>query len=248
MNEDEIQETGWSHASVAERVTNPLRIGHILNGLMESRALLTVSVPGLKDPCISVIFRIEPDQRAFLIDELTPKDGHDALIERKHLGIHAMLHGVHVYFRADVSGHGEEGGLTYYRLPFPDTLLYEQKRDHYRVYVNTGQGTLVGLPEIHGNEVSGRLFDLSVGGAGIRFPSDATIRAGMLLHNAHIDLPGEGRLDCSLEVRHTHHVPTYDELHAGTCFVGLQGLQERAIQRCVRSLERESRRRQTDGL
>lgn len=238
----------YDYASSAERVTDERRIAHMLKGLMDSRALLTVSVPDHSDACNSVIFHIDPEQGILYLDELTPQSGHEKLLAVGRAGIHAMLHGVHTYFRASLASHGEENGIAYYRVPYPDVLFYEQKREHYRVYIGLSQRLPVDIREnFRDGVMSGRLYDLSVGGVGIRFPADVSLTEGEVLPNCRIELPGEGRLDCSLEIRHVHHDPAHNEIHVGARFINLQGLQQRAIQRCVQAFEREAIRKQTRG-
>lgn len=94
------------------RVTDPRRIGQILQRLWESRGLLAVHVAHSDETCTTTVLRVDPARARFDLDELTPEPGHRALLTARSLRALARLDGVEIAFQASVEGIASERGIA----------------------------------------------------------------------------------------------------------------------------------------
>jgi c-di-GMP-binding flagellar brake protein YcgR len=249
MNEQNNNANGpYQYESSTERVTDPTRITGLLKSLVESRSLLTVTIPDVAEPYISALLKVEPDTQSIILDELSPASGHAHLLKARMLNVYAMLNGVDLHFKTSLQQTGEKDGIAYYRAAFPTFMHYMQRRANYRVYVGLGRAAPVelGLSDETGETiVQGRLHDLSVGGIGAMFPLYTPLQEGQTINHCVLALPGGDHLTCALEVRFLRFEESRGQLRVGAQFAGLGPREERLIQRYVLALEREAMKKQT---
>ncbi len=230
--------------SDTEVVKEPLRIVRLLKDVRDTHALVTVTIPERNQIYNSAILEIDSDKSEILLDELTPPEGHQQLLESRELSAYARVRGVGVYFRTSLREAGIENNIAFYRAGLPQMLFYGQKRSHYRVRVGLGQLAPVMLTEEEKSITEGQLRDLSVGGIGASFPSGVPIKVGDRFASCLIELPGGGAISCAIEVRFAQVDPQHRQMRVGACFVNLDAAQERMVRRCVTELEREAIRKQ----
>ena len=233
-----------NYDSGSEKVTNRFRVIDILNRLKDARSLVSVTIADSAEPYNSAILQVATDPDYLVLDELTPQQGHDRLLEKRTLRAFARLDGVEIRFAAELAEAGSDNGIAFYRLPLPRELDYAQKRSAFRAQVGMGLDVPIQLSDDRGNRVEGRLSDLSVGGLGGVLPPDVRVDKGTVL-TCLMELPGVGRFTCPMEVRFAKVKPDPERLRIGGRFVDLTMGQERALQRSVNFLQRELLRKQT---
>lgn len=261
MNDE--KKTGlYEYESAAERVEDPQRINTVLKGLQIGRCMLTVVVPGVNQPYLSVMLKADPN-RGFWIDELTPRSGHEALLRIGRVHINASLHGIGVHFKSVMRQAGETGGVAWYRFEPPEMLHYLQRRSWCRVRVGTLNPVAVHIepcetPDGEGDEgdlpivcplpfpeqpIHGRLFDISRGGIGVLLPRDTVLARGQRLERCIIDIPETEPLETAVEVRHTFLDSVTNMQRTGASFIKLDVRQKRVVKAFVRALERAELRK-----
>jgi c-di-GMP-binding flagellar brake protein YcgR len=171
------------------------------------------------------------------MDEITPRKGHEKLLQHKALKAYALLKGVKVHFSVELRKTDSKDGIHYYVFSYPDFVYYAQQRTHYRVHVPGAKQKAVRL-----SKANGRLVDLSLGGVGALFPNDSEIQEGEILSNVEIQLPDGSILYCDLEICHVVPLEAQKQSRVGARFVNVPRDQQRRLQRCITSLEREELR------
>ncbi|RMG50477.1 MAG: hypothetical protein D6717_13835 [Gammaproteobacteria bacterium] len=224
----------------SRRIEGRTGITHTLEGLMNRRALITAVVGDDESQTYATaVLAVFPDRERLVLDELTPEEGHQRLIEEKHIRCHALLDGIRTSFSSQLVHHDSKDGISYYVLAYPERIFYEQKREDYRVRVARELRSAVRIEE----RVEGQVHDLSLGGLGILFPGHSHFHTGEILMNATIILPNKRTIQCDLEVRHQSEVPELNKKRVGCRFLRLEPPARREIQRCVLYLEREEIKR-----
>jgi c-di-GMP-binding flagellar brake protein YcgR len=222
------------------------RIRRLLNDLKDAKALVTVSVPGAGELFNSAILGVKAGPEGpVLLDELKPSHGHELLLGARRLQVQGRLEGLSVRFETELLSSGVAKGLAFYRVRLPEELEHDQKRQYYRVRVGLNLKLPVVVLDQADLTLDGELRDISVGGIGAAFTPGVPIESGMAIEACWIDLPGGESVSCGLKVRHTEVDTPHRELHVGASFVGLTPAQERVVQRCIHTLEREEIRRKT---
>src|SRR5690606_23737999 len=129
-----------------------------------------VTLPDSRRNYHSAILRLEPEEGYLLLDELHPREGHERLLIHRRLQASAMVQGVELRFRAQVQATGEESRIAFYRLGFPEELVYVQRRSSFRVPVPEEARLLARLEGKSERALSVRITDLSEGGVAVEFP------------------------------------------------------------------------------
>lgn len=210
----------------------------VLDGLQSSRSLITVIIGDQnKERYSSAVIAVYPEERQFVMDEITPKAGHERLLQANKLKAYALLKGVKVHFTAEVLKADSKDGIPYYVFSFPEYIYYAQQRTHYRVHIPGAR-----QKAIQAGAAEGRLVDLSLGGIGAIFPEDSDLNEGDILSNVRIQLPDGNSFHCDVEVCHIIPIQQQKQYRVGARFINVPKQQKRQIQRCVTSLEREELR------
>ncbi|HQU15115.1 MAG: flagellar brake protein [Gammaproteobacteria bacterium] len=220
-----------------ENVTDPTRIVALLRGLMDSHALLSVSIPGEQSLYSSALLEVDPDLGHLLLDELNPRRGHERLLEARKLQVIGRLHGIEIRFPAAVQEIGGAAGIAYYQLAIPGLVRYRQRRTHYRVEV--GASLVIPVQLALGPEqlLDGSLHDLSVSGVGAYLAS-GTLQRGDTVPACVVQLPDAPPLRSALEVCYVRFDEARGKLRIGGRFLDLTRAQQKCLERFVAELER----------
>lgn len=221
----------------SEQVSEAGRIHALLKSIQDARALVSVSICGRKGVYNSAILDCDLNKHEFVLDELTPLEGHVRLLQSACLSVYARVNGIGIYFESPLGDVGVQDNIAYYRQPLPQRVFYGQKRADYRV--RPAMDTPI--PIVLGDTqpiAEGELLDLSAGGIGLRVGVDTPVIAGETLNTCLITLPGGDTLCCRLQIRFVRQDPNAHELQLGARFLGLNPTQQRAVRRCVAELER----------
>lgn len=224
-----------------ERITSIPQLAAILRRLHDEHALLSVSFPGGKEIFTSAVLDVKPDQSLFLLDELSPRHGHEQVKPESILTVEARLQGVDVRFQAQVKELAEEDGIALYRAALPEYLLYRQRRQFHRVPVKLTLQHGISLAAAADKPVNARLTDMSVGGFGGVAAQNSNLVEGAI-YTCHIQFPRQEPVTASVQIRFAKVDSVRRQQRFGAMFVDLSPQDSRRIQRIVMDLERELRR------
>jgi len=236
-------------------LVDPTEIGKALTAVIESRSQLTVRIDDRLTPYVSLLVEVDSEERVLYIDELLPQNGNDALGNGERFSIRALCRGIPVFFGDNqilsAESEDETGPLTY-KVPFPEKLVYQQRRQFFRVTVAANQNCNAVLVREHAESgkgtdalsLRGRVIDLSQRGFGVQFPGlvSPEMIEGECIQECEISLPDLEYVTCQAEVRYFFYDEQRDISVAGLRFDGLAKPDQRMIDRYVLQLQREARK------
>lgn len=226
-----------------DTIRDPQIIAGLLRRIMEQRALLRVTVPGVRGSFNSAILRMDPEQDLLILDELNPRRGHERLLEVRTLQAGAQVQGVETRFSGAIEEAADANGIAYYRLRFPREVLYIQRRTSFRVKVGMTTPIAAVFDRNDGRQLRGRIIDLSEGGMGVEFSQHVTLQPGEIVP-CQMRLPDGQHLGCKLEIRHTSGAKEQNLMRIGGRFVELHPQRRKVLARLVANLQRDMIRKQ----
>ena len=228
-----------------EIVDDAAKIHSLLVHIQTSRALLSVKVPSAASTYNSMIMEIDTAHHWISIDELHPAEGHKIFLAQRKLTVFGVYDGVDIRFDAALLEAGIQANINFYKIRFPKTLKYFQRRSSYRVRLLRSHPVPVVLLLGPGDYAKGELYNISSGGLGIKFvraiPKPPAL--GQLLPECEIHFADGEKFVCALEARHMINIKNNDQALLGARFMNLNGAQQRTINRFIAMLEREARRK-----
>jgi len=226
-------------------ITDPVKIAALLSEIEVSSPLCSVQIEGSQNEYNSSILGIKLDKNLIVFDELIPKDGNFEIQKAPSVKMSTFHKGVHLSFTLTGVETGYSKGITYYRAAIPDRIYYPQRRRAPRIEISSIDIGFSGVSERTGISVTGYLFDLSRGGAGIDVPVNrARVQRGDRIKNCQLVLD-EYTMDFDFSVRFTKAVPiSPNRVQIGGFFENLSSKSEAKLSYFVASLERVEIRKQ----
>lgn len=221
-------------------VTYSKHISHLLSRLLESHSLLTVGLSGSKSSYSSAILLLDFDAEYIVLDELTPVSGHNKVVANTKLHIRGRLDGVEIVFDTIVLEIGGSNGIGFYKASLPEEVLYNQRRDNYRLLVSRAESIPVYLKASRADLCEAELKDISLGGLKAKLKPGTTfaMKPGDVA-NCTVDLPDTGRIESELQMVHVVSSELHRTVTFGGRFLGLTREHQTAIQRFIAEFERE---------
>jgi len=223
------------------------QIFSILNAVQKARTPIMIKFEGIERYFTSLILRTDLDEGYLIIDEIAPESGHEMALQGRSFSIRGSHHGVSLYFRPNVVvGSGIENDIAFYKINFPQEMIYQQRRTAYRAPVPLGLDIQAKLVSPHHGTLSGILYDISTGGCRLNFKGnlDPEFARGDLIDNFQLILNDGEKLSCPVQVCHSQFVRDWKQTTCGLQFVDLDKLSIKKIDRFVYFLQREARRLQ----
>ena len=223
--------------------SSPAYIAAMLRRMLDQRCLLTVQIGAHPALYTSALLEVVREAEYMVLDELTPKAGHRLLAAGNALHIRGLVDGTEVRFTSRVTQINTQDGLPFYKVPFPSSLEYVQRRQSPRVQIPLNYGVPVSILLLEAREFNGELRDISAHGLGMRvriggpdpaqdqgkrgichIKISATLEIVTDINLCHIDPPVRGRVS-----------------RIGAQFVQLRQEQADRIERFCVELERQPR-------
>jgi c-di-GMP-binding flagellar brake protein YcgR len=178
---------------------------------------------------------------------LNPQEGHKKLVEVRRLSAFGDHEGVDIRFDASVLDFDSQANIYFYRLQFPKTVKYFQRRSSYRVRVLRTSAIPVRLVAKSGAVAKGELYNISAGGLAVKFLNrlPAGFERGEIVQDCELAFPDGGKIVCTVEIRHVMTGRNDDQPIVGLRFTTLNTTQQRLINRFIATIEREIRRKST---
>jgi c-di-GMP-binding flagellar brake protein YcgR len=243
-----VQAAHFTPQEQIERIAQRDRIADLIMRAQRARALLSVTFRGQAGCYSSALLKVTPEQDYLLLDELYPLAGHWRFMRAARAVVRARLNGALLEFNAELIEAARYNAIAFYKIAFPGSVRYTQRRRAHRVALDPGQAVplLIGSPGA--GLYRGVLRDLSVGGVGAQFTQQAPLpfKQGELLPGLTLQLSPSRQLNSRLEVRFLSRDGFQGFTRLGGRFIGLEAAQQQLVERTVAALERK-RRRQKAG-
>lgn len=226
-------------------ITLPEKIVTLLSEIEQSSPLCTVQIDGSAHEYNSSILGIKPEKNLIILDELVPKEGNQALEKTRALKLLTFHKGIHLSFNLSEIELGHSRGISYYKAAIPDRIFYPQRRRSPRIEISSIDIAFNGVSERTNVSVSGYLFDLSRGGAGIDLPVNrARVQRGDTIKNCQISFE-EYVMDFDFAVRFVKPISlNSSKVQIGGFFENLSSKSQSKLSYFITSLERVEIRKQ----
>jgi len=233
---------GETRDSGEENVTSRSLIVATLHQLKTEHELLCVRVPGCADTASSAILCVKEDQDCYYLDELNLPATHKAFLKKRKAVINCRLQGMEVRLPCHLVKASSDGGIALYKISIPNRMIRVQRREHFRLKLNSGLMVPVTVPRLEGDQATGEAFDLSTGGVGAFIHTKNIPSRGQVLTEVSIALPQSPSFKTNIEIRFARVDDIHHTLRIGGRFVDLNRNQERVIEHFLAEQQRKRRR------
>jgi len=200
-------------------------------------------MPGVPEIFFSAILSVNPNQNYILLDEINSPHGHELLLIHKKFNILTKIDGIELQFSGNLINATEKNGIAIYKIEFPESVLYLQKRQSFRINIGLGTSIPIKLKREDGIPVYGRIINLSETGAGIMLDTPCSIQISDIFPHCELRISEELTIKCQLEVCYISTDKTNDPQRVGGQFIGLDGSQQRELRKLVLKLQRDLMKR-----
>ena len=217
---------------------------NLLRRLQTARSLVKVKIDKDSDEYNSIILDANYDSNEFYLDELNSEYGHKKIKNGTLIHVDGRLQGVRMQFQAKVLGVESNNSIAAYRLVLPKSMLYQQRRRHYRARVNGDQKLAISIPVPLKHHVLGDIVDISASGfcSRLDYSDSINFQAEQAIYSATINLPGRNEITCDIQVRSVRSYPEEGYALIGSQFIEIQPNQQIHLERVVAMLDRNHRR------
>ena len=163
-------------------------VGKILEIVRSDRNMLTVRLHGEETSYNSTLLEIDHHNKSFLIDELFPTEGNTILRKGNRVHVITRQSGIHIEFDSTVHKRGKQDRFTVYQMQFPEYIRQEQRRDSHRAPVDLSNNPRVTISTPSGVQLAGQLTDISTGGFGALFNSNAQLNKATVMEDCSIQI------------------------------------------------------------
>ncbi|KZZ45441.1 hypothetical protein A3759_09865 [Thalassolituus sp. HI0120] len=224
-------------------LTAPEDVYGALRKIVLMETPVKVHIEGSSEIFRSAVTKAELKSRSFFMDQVIPNEGNDLIRKGRRFSIECDSQGVRIEFK--VSGRMKfNPSKEQYRVEFPESLLYLQRRTAYRVMVPPAHDIRlkVKMSDDQG-EVAGIIKDLSSSGFRAQIKGNVKKRLEEIRNFpiAKIRFNQEHFMDCSLEARHVI-LDDNGDTHCGFAFSMMSATAQRYIDRLITEFQWEERR------
>lgn len=223
-------------------LTEPEDIYGAIRRILLNEQPVQLLIDGGNEKFSAVISDTDLKSRSFFLGHIIPVSGNDLIRAGRRFSIESRTDGVHIKFKVD-------GRLAFqpkkgqYRVEFPSSVLYLQRRGAYRVNILPSHNIRLRLSmNDQEGDLLADLIDLSSSGFKARFKGN--IKKRLLGQGtfsiARLRFNREHDLDCSLKV---HHIDILDDSFtlAGFEFMSVSSAGQRFIDKLITELQWEER-------
>jgi len=222
-----------------EKITNPHESARLLEMAKSRRTLLEVSMPGVPDIFFSAFLAINADDQFILLDEINTRHGHELFMVHKTINISTKLNGIDLSFSSKLLQAFEKDGIAVYKIKYPESVMYLQQRQSYRINIGLGISIPVKMKREDGVPLYGNMINLSETGAGIALDSPCVVHMSEILPFCELRISEEQTIRCQLEIRYIKANEENKPQHIGGQFIGIDNMQQRELSKVVTTLQRD---------
>tara|TARA_R110002110_G_scaffold33533_1_gene114753 strand:- start:69466 stop:70239 length:774 start_codon:yes stop_codon:yes gene_type:complete len=165
----QIEEIPENLISEEENISpsHQIYIEKILQNLISSRAILNIQFPKTDINCVSILLEANKRNDYIIIDEITPTEGHNKALQGHPFSITTREHGISLSFQSRLLKHVDEKNVSFYYLPYPHEVQYQQRRKAYRVPIQSEKALRADIFLPNQPRLTAKVSDISV--TGLRF-------------------------------------------------------------------------------
>lgn len=228
--------------------------------LKRAHRLMWLRAEGDSNTYQTVILHVDTEEPFMLIDEPFPIDGVLEGLIGKDVTLMFNENGLQQEMSCQLIGRAGDSGASLYQLSYPESVGAKQRRDMYRLPVETTNHVRINadslshwVPEEDGSVVAPVVLDISVSGMRWAVPGNRQldVHAGKLLTALDVSVAGCGDFTVDFDVSHSQWVPSSDSGQSdhtvvGGSFVGLGVKQKQQLERYITLIQRQQCREKRD--
>jgi len=226
-------------------ITDPQKIRKLLQQIIESPPLCTVSIRNSSKVFFTSVLEIQKDKGLVVFDELTPVAGNNLLNQCDVVRLSTFINGVHLTFDLKQITREQAFNQIVYKALLPETIYYPQRRSSPRIQTDPASIDFQGISRDTGMLIKGYVLDISRTGLCVAFSKAGNgISSGDKLNSCIIQLPGESTFSFDLSVRSIRKAsPSSLQKQIGGFFNGLAPQNQNKLDRAICALERKQIRK-----
>lgn len=198
----------------------------VLLDLKYSRTPLSINFLDVKDPFVSILLDIDINRQFLVIDEINSPLGHKLACQGEIFTVSTAHEGVPLMFSSKVMDHSQINGISFYRIPYPRSIEYMQRRLTTRYTIPfdvnlTADFLLPKKPLIRAN-----IIDISLTGIRLSIPHNVKGLLDSLnkIEQCRILTPYMNAQALSLDVKYVHYVKGKQKTIVGCQFAKLDNV------------------------
>ncbi len=141
-----------------------------LRQLEKARSLLTAHFGGGRHSLLTQVVEVMPDKEVVVLDYGADEKLNRKILEADRIVFKAQHEGITAQFTVDRLQRARRHGKTAFACPLPDSLLWVERREFYRVRVPLGDPVYCEIPQGDDEPLRLRIIDISVAGVGLHDP------------------------------------------------------------------------------
>lgn len=227
------------------RIHSNKEIQSILRGIVKSSSLAALYYDDENDFILTKLLGID-EQNVWLDIGFREADNRRILPSHKIICVSSYLQ-VKVQFVAHQIENALFKNKEAFCLPVPNSLLYLQRRDYFRLIVPVKKPLICVIPAKSNVPIlksSPTIMDISVGGVALECQeNDTEFQPGKVYSVCHIQLPNIGMLTATILVKNIFIVTMHNgevKKRAGCKFIHLSGTMAILLQRYLANLQSEN--------
>ena len=237
-----------SNAIYTTYLQKPVEIANALKTLRNQGAKVQLTFENETTLCGARILDVLDNE--WLLEDLQPRSALKHMTARRRFAFSSRASGVYLYAEQNqVSRIDEDRGVPYFRVPFPTSVLFQQRRRSARFQVpyrtDTRPATVTLVRTItgdkdHGATLEGRMLDISAGGCRLAIPGPVhpPLTSEEVLKGTSIRIPGMYDLEADAVIRHASYNKLTRKVICGLEFTGMDVTDRRRLGQFIQSLVR----------
>ncbi len=138
-----------------------------LRQLAKSHSLITAHFGGGQHSLLTAVLEVLPEKEVVVLDYGANEKINRKILEASRIVFKTQYEGITAQFTVDRVQRAKRHGKTTFACPLPESLLWVQRREFYRVRVPLGDPVFCEIPVGDEEPLSLRIIDISVGGVGL---------------------------------------------------------------------------------
>lgn len=143
-----------------------------LRQLGKGKNMITVHFGGGKYSMLTLVVDVLTDRDLLVLDYGSNENINKKLLEAKRIVFKTQHEGITAQFTATEIQRAKLHGKTAFACPIPDTLLWVQRREYYRVRVPLGDNVSCELINQDKETIHLKILDISIGGLSLESTED----------------------------------------------------------------------------
>ncbi len=235
-----------SNAIYTTYLKTPVEINGALKTLRNQRVGLKLTFENETTIYTARILDVLDDE--LLIEDVQPRSGLQLMTARRRFAFSGRANGLYLYSEENrISRIDEDRGVPYFRVPMPQSALFQQRRQSVRfqlpvrAHSNPAVTTLVRSitpDKDHNAALEGRMLDISAGGCRVAIPGPVhpPLESGEVLQSMSIQIPGKFDLSAQVIIRHASYNKLTRKVICGMEFTSMQITDRRRLEQFIQSL------------